>query len=582
MLLAQTLVRLLELWDQGHITLLPTALLQNRLPVTLIQLVTRTLENHTSETLKATVGSMEILAYAILTLKALYSLPWFGALSEEILSRIQEIQAALDDYGAASYEPQYVWVEKVTYGSFFLSEAYFLAAMRPTKPAHVWTEKVLNLVPIVPVQEKNITHMFRKLRCFEPEPIWKVRACVLEGLMFLPQLRSSYINILAGEKIAKNEYLSFIPCMWVVINYMRKLDLETNLLWDMMVLTLGNFRVDEWMESVTRSFDVIHLSRAKDSIRSLCERWHPEEHAYIDGTFISLAAEQSAAQQSTDILDSASLHATLTPYISTVIGHPRIIGCSTPQLQALRTALHTFLNAHIDQTIANLSLSAQAGPSLPFEDFSDWLRSISAPSVSAPFSFEFLTCLMGGLPPDPVVRYLSQEYSAHIAVMSRMYNDLGSLMRDTAEQNVNCCNFFFGGSTRGNNANGSRAEDHLSAHAHGYNIGDETDEQIQLASPKTRLETLAAYERDAADLAGARLVSALLASGTPDSKGGLYGQRKRKRWANAVRLFSGVAELYADIYLVKDLSNRQQDGEGPGRGLKRKRGHLNYVDDSIE
>lgn len=74
----------------------------------------------------------------------------------------------------------------------------------------------------------------------------------------------------------------------------------------MMVLALGNLRVDEWMDSITRSFDVIDLSRAKNSIRSLCEGWHLEEHAHINGTHIdivnkllftssNLASEQSAA-----------------------------------------------------------------------------------------------------------------------------------------------------------------------------------------------------------------------------------------------------------------------------------------------
>ncbi|KAL9009629.1 MAG: hypothetical protein Q9173_005365 [Seirophora scorigena] len=577
MLLAETLVKLLELWDQGHMTQLSTAFLQNRLSVTLIQLVTRTLNNQIFETARRT-GSTEILAYAILTLKALYSLPWLGTLSEELLSRVRQGQEALSSYGAVAYEPQYVWVEKVTYGSFSLTEAYSLAAMHPTRPARVWTAKVKNLVPAVPAQEK-ITHMFGKLRCFESEPAWKIRACVLEGLAFLPQLRCSCENILAGENTAKNEYLSFIPCTWVVINNIRKLDLETYLLWDMMVLTLSNFRVDEWMETVTRGIDVVGLLRAKDNIRSLCNL---DEHAHVKGNPKRLPASPDlahpAVQQATNVRDFASLHAALSPYISTVLEHPRTDGSSSSCGASLRADLGTFLNSHIDQAIANLSFSAQASPSVPFEDFSNWLRTVSTPSVSAHFSFTFLTGLMEGLPPDPVIRYLSQEFSARVAVMSRMFNDLGSLARDMAEQNLNCSNFFRDGSMREKRKlNGSSAKGHLDTHHHILEEG--ADAKTQLARAKARLETLAAYERDAAALAGARLISALLAGGgtsssDPAGSGPFCSRRKRMKWADAVRLFLGVAELYADLYLVKDLSNRQQqqDGEDGGRqGRKRKR-----------
>lgn len=73
------------------------------------------------------------------------------------------------------------------------------------------------------------------------------------------------------------------------------------------------------------------------------------------------------------------------------------------------------------------------------------------------------------------------------------------------------------------------------------------DEQIV----KSRLEELARYERDGAHWVGTRLVSAL--------KGGKKEDRTRK--ADAVTLFLGVAEHYADLYLVRDLSNQLKNGE---------------------
>ena len=104
--------------------------------------------------------------------------------------------------------------------------------------------------------------------------------------------------------------------------------------------------------------------------------------------------------------------------------------------------------------------------------------------------------------------------------MSRMYNDLGSVARDRAEGNVNCVDF-----------------------------AELNDEQAAKTA-KMRLVELAQYERDAAVWAGARLMSELR-----DSEG-----RENVRKADAVRLFLGVAELYADLYEVRDLSNRLGGG----------------------
>lgn len=103
--------------------------------------------------------------------------------------------------------------------------------------------------------------------------------------------------------------------------------------------------------------------------------------------------------------------------------------------------------------------------------------------------------------------------------MSRMYNDLGSLARDRAEGNVNCADF--------------------------PELGDEQIPE-EGKTVKVRLQELAQYERDAANWVGTMLVSA-----SEDGKGKENGGK-----ADAVRLFLGVAELYADVYLVKDLSNR--------------------------
>ena len=107
--------------------------------------------------------------------------------------------------------------------------------------------------------------------------------------------------------------------------------------------------------------------------------------------------------------------------------------------------------------------------------------------------------------------------------MSRLYNDMCSLMRDRAEGNVNCADF-------AELTNGKELV--------------EGEDQV-----KKRLVMLAQYEREAGYWVGTKLINRLR-----NGEG-----REMKRKADAVSLFLGVAELYADIYVVRDLSNRLDD-----------------------
>ena len=116
MLLAEGLMRVLELWDQGEVDQLPDTLMQDQIPVTLVQILNRTLMSQSqAETLKS--NDLESTAYAVLTLKTLSSLPLLGGLTGHILSSIEQSQHFLLGRRDSWDRPQYLWIEKVTYGS---------------------------------------------------------------------------------------------------------------------------------------------------------------------------------------------------------------------------------------------------------------------------------------------------------------------------------------------------------------------------------------------------------------------------------------------------------------------------------
>ncbi|KAL8725342.1 MAG: hypothetical protein Q9166_007402 [cf. Caloplaca sp. 2 TL-2023] len=219
------------------------------LSLTLVQILNRTLIAQSHVRSSESTQHLEVMSYVVLTLKTLSALPWPDTMLKDLHSEILLRQQFIHEGETNWHRPHHLWVEKVTYGSSSLSEAYCLAAMYSKKQAHTWTERGKSIFHVSPKEENKITHLFCGLQIFRSEPAWKVRNCVVEGLLFLPHLRSSHANVLGGEQAAKNEYLSFIPCTWVVVNNLRSIFMDTYLLRDMMELTLCNFRVDEYMET---------------------------------------------------------------------------------------------------------------------------------------------------------------------------------------------------------------------------------------------------------------------------------------------------------------------------------------------
>lgn len=560
--------------------------------VILIQILNRTLLTQKAGGAWSPEKYPEITAYGILTLKALQSFPWHLSLQEAAASGIRSGQSFLDQSVAEWGKPAYVWIEKVTYGSARLSEGYCLAAMKVSRTSHTWSNRVKSLVDIPERSLAKLIQLFTTLEDFQNEPRWKLVASALEGYLFLPQLKLAGSRILPEQKGANNEYLAYIPFTWILVNNYHCLFLSANMLWDMMVLTVCNFRVDEYMESAVTKLSDACLEPVKAMIRHLCNAREsdgfqtnttPLEHrptydihlprtngvamngqtAYGNDTQ-SDATEDSTAgtHEQYSVSTLTSVRAVLSRYMEAMLNYPRIAGASTYDRSNFRSALCAFLLSHIAQIADNSSFATHSVWNAdttsvfanPGQTFFNWAHTTGAESVSCPFSFAFLTCLLGAAPATtrrnpsgqekdraddcfgPArQKYLAQELCMHLAVMSRLYNDFGSVERDRVEANVNSVNFpdFHGCTDR----------------AGGWTEGEgAARHEMRL---KEDLLELARHERASAEGAAERLL------GEVEGKGEGGGVRKRKKEkADAIRLFVGVTRLYADLYVARDLSNR--------------------------
>ena len=557
MLLSGALVRLLELSDRDVLKL-SAALLHEQIPVVLTQIINQTLLHSGAGSWDAK-ESPENAAYGILTLATVVTIPWIAPLKEQVNFTIEEGQRFLLSAQGDWDKPQLLWIEKVTYGSRRLSEAYCLAAMRPSISPHAWSEKTINLVNISEKSIFKFPRLVASLTDFRDEPLWRLKASTIEGFAFLPLLKSARMDILPRQKGAKNEYLDFIPCTWVLINNSKRLFLQANLLWDMMVLTMCNFRVDEYMETVVATLGVDRLGPIKSIIRTLCvgetmDVFQGREKPHEDSVRATNDTVHLVEKNKIRTSDLGSFQAIIGHYINAMLDYPRLQRASLVDQGHLRSELQTFLLSHITQTEDNARFSAQEPQSQSTiavfvsaqKPFYEWAHTTGADSVSCPFSFAFFTCLLGSSLSSSPYRadcfssihetYLARDLCNHLAVMSRLYNDFGSLARDRAEANVNSTNFpEFHGTT-----------------SHGYSIPNgEERPAMKEAQLKADLLTLARHERESADSVGHRLIEKLRVSGS---------SRGRSK-ADGITLFMGVTALYADMYVARDLSNHIQKAQ---------------------
>ena len=587
MLLAEALTQLFRAWDTGRLKALPEALLRDRIPVILIQILNRTLAAQTISGAWGFEEGSETTAYGILTLEAIYSLPWLMPLRDNAISAARLGQEFLDRSQASWTKPSYLWIEKVTYGSARLSEAYCLAAMKVLRAPYNWSNEMKYLIDIPEEPVSKLVQLFSTLESFQSEPRWKLMASVLEGFAFLPQLKTVGRTILPEQKEAKNEYLAYIPCTWVIVNNHSHLSLSAARLWDMMVLTVCNFRVDEYMESVVAKLSNDRLELIKLLIHDLCSEEqtdsrvtdvkhadnlekaiHRTQHLPTDPKVTAdrtrtngIMSQLNATDHiSTDVREGYTVStligvgAVLSHYVRAMLTYPGIRGASTSDHCDLRNALRKFLLSHVAQIADNSSFAAQpfwessAIPIFfsPRRSFYSWVHTTGAESVSCPFSFAFLTCLLGATSVPAQKRsqepagdcfgslhqkYLAQELCTHLAVMSRLYNDFGSVNRDRIEANVNSINF---------------PEFHR-----GLDQVDTCTEPAEYERKlKNELLKLAENERQSADMASETFLRDF--EGTFEAG----GRQKKEDKVNAVKLFVGVTRLYADLYVARDLSNR--------------------------
>ena len=543
MLLAQCLIGLLRSWDTGRLPNLPEALIQDRVPVILSQILTKVLQDQLPDGSWAGVSSYETTAYALIALKTTSTIPWAASISREARLAIEQATRFLNQHSESWQQAQHTWVEKVTYSSSVLSQVYCIAAARASSFT-AWGGKVTQ-ARFLGETRSQYTALFRKLPLCSGTPEWLLDASITESYFFQLRLEALRPHVFPLNDEAKPKYLAFIPITWIAAKNTCRSSSSNDALMQMMIISMLVYQADEYFEATIASQFPHDLQQVRDIINSLCQEYPRDTNPNSGSMGMSETNGNGAPASKIEVPNLLEVELILSAFVNYVLTHPKVTHAPCSTQKELRKMLGTFLLAHVTQIEDNTHLSSRSSDSItagfphsPDRSYFDWVRTTSADHTSCPFAFVFFTCLIEYSCDSVFInirqKYLAQDMCRHLATMCRQYNDYGSVARDRAESNLNSLDFpEFDKGVGGRRATKSREN------AIGDNYEDTEFRISDDDEKKQELMWLAEYERECLDLAVKKLEKIL-----------------PSRIVGELRLFIAVTDLYGQMYVVHDLTSR--------------------------
>ncbi|GBF67142.1 copalyl diphosphate synthase [Trichophyton mentagrophytes] len=540
-LLVKSLVKLLALAEQEDSS--PGQLLgqdlASRVAITVFQACLRAmLDQHEDGSWNS---STEQTAYGVLILTEARPLCFLDDIRDSLDSAIGRGVSFLHA-NRGSQVGNFIWIEKVTYASPLLAEAYELAAIKAATSLSSSASSVGgSLWCVSTANTTKLVKLFQQTPLFTSLPEWQIRASMIEARLFQPLLQARRLEVFPRKDMEKDKYFEIIPFTWTACNNRNRAFASTSFLYDMMVISFLNYQADEFLEAVAgpqytsrtpelrQVIDTLFSGKSSNSefLRGVKRPYPEEDEEHRNGN-------NGKSQNNREVV------LPLTKFTTFVLNHPSVKSASAWDRNGLRRRLKEFLLAHVtqieDNTRFQLEHPSSGGVySTATDSFSHWVRTTSAEHTSCPYSFQFVSCLLGaslGQGKDcfgtAEEKYMATSVCNHLSTMCRMYNDYGSVARDKAEGNVNSVNFpelqMLAGST-----------------------GPATMEE-----KKKALFRLAEYERSCLDDAFKRLQAEGQRAASHMAR--KLHERKMEVW----RMFCDVTDLYGQIYVVRDIASRMK------------------------
>jgi hypothetical protein len=543
MLLAQAFTDLLALADQSSFREKDHDLL-SRIYITLVQCCVRVMLKQSNN--GSWEDSIEQTSYGIAVLAEALRLSCFQGLHDQLTKLVDAAVHFLVNAPPAS-SGDYIWIEKVTYKSPFLTQSYKLAALKLGMRSEDHT------VGLPAKVSQKYIGLFRQMPLFSGVPEWQLHASNIESALFSPMCRTLRLEIFSRKDMEEDKYFDMIPFIWTACNNYSQAFASANFLYELMIVSFLNFQADEFMEVVAGHHFKGNISGLRRLIDEICLG-----DAYSVPLSFSPPPTVTTIPNSTTVDVPEDVSGPLAGFVSRLFQHPAVTGASVWDQKRLREELRVYLQAHVTQTEDNARLEqydAGAAATATTDTFSHWVRTTSADHTSCPYAFAFVSCWLsssstyGGGRGDECFPTASQKYFAeswcrHLAIMCRMYNDIGSIARDAAEANLNSVDFpefAYAKPVPVTNGNG--------VHTNGVNKPTANEIVVKdLDEKKEELFKIAEYERACLNEAQLWLEGEMLRKGPT--------QEANKAKLAVWHVFRDVTDLHGQIYVVRDIASR--------------------------
>ncbi|KAI0099783.1 Ent-kaurene synthase [Nemania sp. FL0031] len=556
MLLCQALAALYE--KMGDSVLCAAVLetspqLRERIPLISLHILMRILAKQ--EPSGSWSNMCETTAYAILALSAISRLPWAQDLHDDGLSASidrgkQYLYNHRDQWGKGKF----LWIEKVSFASNVLSEAYCLAAVstQPTAHHQRGESNGFSLPKKVVQAISKCAALVWKTPLFSAASIPALRMAEMQACYTFCLLQRHPLDIFPQNGNDYAKYKIITPIIWTACNVLQGCCLSVSDLLEMVNLSMLIYQVDEFMElTVERNLgDKLPLvdeliSKICISTSSVSGVVNEDESSSGELTALPVPPTNAQREMQTDITNVERI---VTSFIQYALKNSAVVKSPLRLQTILKSELETFLRAHIVQAADNKRFAVQHGSNRaaiwppksmenptattqnqqaigetvlqfrsPGRTFYKWVHTIGADHTSCPFSYIFYHCLLFNTRPGSFATaktsYLAEDLCRHLASLCRMYNDIGSLWRDQDEYNLNSVNF-----PEFQNTHGGRASKDI----------------------QSELRWIAEYERTGLEKALSLLESELEVD-----------------LIDALKVFINVTDLYGQVYLQSDLTARK-------------------------
>ncbi|KAH8645693.1 hypothetical protein BX600DRAFT_484952 [Xylariales sp. PMI_506] len=548
MLLASALCQLLYVYDHGPLKDTCPDIIKNDVPIILIQLLRRTLyRQHENGSWQ---DSVERTSYAVLLIAQALKLPWHFTIREHAEDAFSKAKIYLEAHSNQWATGEYLWVEKVTFRYPILSETYCLAAVNSSVEKQAWTSDVEGIFQIDEARMQDMLKLFGRLPLLQGLSQSTVALAIYEAAMFTSRLKKVRLAIFPRDDmgISADKYLEYIPIAWITIHATNSFILSTDEMWEMMMMSMLNYQMDEYMEAVVAGLNESSLQVLKMIIGTDIQLnggpWDASSMPPLStgssvGDITPPKSDSGSSPNSSKLEDVVEV---ISKYIRHVKQHNALL--KSPESARLRVMqeLDKYLLAHILHNEENVRLKEQkngsqapAGMQDPMPYY-DWVHTTGAIDTSCPSTFAFFCCLISESGfhclSSMDQKYAAREMCLHLATLCRQYNDYGSAERDEAEDNLNSLNFSeFAEEDNDQNPSSLRT----------MKAADEVSREKSLEKAKRLLMMVAGVERACVEACWKLLAPSL-------------DEVSRTK----MKTFIDVTDLFGQIYVERDIGSRLQ------------------------